>query len=192
MNGKNLQALIKRVENCKDMDQAEELYEQILSIPELSLYKSSMFIANLKWNRAINLEAIVNWYLYESEKPLFIRAHTMLKIAHQEMTDAVSLYKKASQKKKVDEFRLELQTMLDKLELTLEGKCAQIPALIQAQPTNQATLVAEEDLPSSKKTKFGEHPSILLSEPSQALSALSNPDSCPPTIQISDTMQYDF
>ena len=179
MTDKELNDLIKQVKKCKDMDQAEELYERILSMPELAIHKSNTAIADLKLNRAINLETIANWYLYESPKSLTIRAHTTLKIAHQEVTEASALYENSNQKIKATALSSKLFAKLEQLEITIESKCASMPDLIQLPSTNNAALETEEEQPSRKKTKFGENPNILLpvSTSTLTLSRRIDPDS---------------
>lgn len=190
MSDKELNDLIKQVTKCKDMDLAEELYDEILLMPELITYKDDNFIAELKYRRAINLEIIAEWYMYESPKPLPIRAHTSLKIAHQETTAASILYDKPKQKLKADTYATKLHAKLERIESIIESNCAIIPELIQQPSTVNTALQNEEDQPTRKKTKLGENPCIFLSgsNSSETLSSLSDPNS-PKTMEFGNAMK---
>lgn len=178
MTKQELKNLIKQVEGTNDLDHAEELYEKILNQPELIEYKSQKAIADIKWNRAQNLEEIANWYLSNidlneegeeiAKKPLPIRAHTMQKMAIAEIIGAELLYTKKSDKQLAKSYLRDLQLELNQIEATIEGKTATIPAL--EEDANRTY-----DGPPTKKSRLGESPYILMPSAMHEETAADNP-----------------
>lgn len=131
MDTKALLALCKAAEQSEDMDEVESFYQTILSEEQLSKQLSPKVINDTRWNRALNLLVIANWYLYNGYegRPQPTRAHTTILQAIEEIALCKESYSAPSDKRKAESFFSELSNHKNTIELALEEKAAVIPEL---------------------------------------------------------------
>ena len=125
----NLLALWLKAEKSNDMDEVESLYLQILTEPGLSFKLSAKDILDIRWNRAINLVPIANWYLNigHENRPQPTRAMTCIQQALSELAICVKGYATSTEKNKAISFQLELMDMKKYVGSILQQRAAVIP-----------------------------------------------------------------
>ena len=129
MTKAELLALCKTAANSGDMDEVEAIYEQILTEPGLSFKLNAKLIYDAKWNRALNLVDLADWYLNTgyNERPQPTRAHTCTIMAIAEVSACKDSYRTKKDITRAESFLSDLEASKEIIENTLDGIAAILP-----------------------------------------------------------------
>ena len=153
MKIQSLLTLLRSADKSKDMDKTEEIYVQILAEPDLSFLLSKKDILDVRWNRAMNLVPIANWYLNEgfAKRPQLTRAMTCIQQALGEVVICVNGYTMVNGKEAALSFQAELQGMEKYIYSKLETISAELPEYEQKNQSNDNFKFTIPGPPTHKK-----------------------------------------